>query len=82
MSNPFTIGGGSGTSNPFTIGGGVSNSFTISNVGNVLPITNSIKTISTIGNVSVSEGLNMIKNASGQTTETLKAANADFLKGN
>ena len=82
VSNPFTIGGGSGTSNPFTIGGGVSNSFTISNVGNVLPITNSIKTISTIGNVSVSEGLNMIKNASGQTTETLKAANADFLKGN
>ena len=42
----------------------------------------SIKTISTIGNVSISEGLNMIKNAAGQTTETLKAANKDFLKGN
>jgi hypothetical protein len=42
----------------------------------------SITTISTIGNVSIGEGLNMIKNAAGQTTETLKAANKDFLKGN
>lgn len=39
-------------------------------------------TISTIGNVSVSEGLNMIKNAAGQTAESLKASSADFLKGN
>lgn len=39
-------------------------------------------TISTIGNVSVGEGLNMIKNASGQTAESLKAASSDFLKGN
>ena len=43
---------------------------------------NSIKTISTVGDVSVSEGLQMIKNAPNQTTETLKAANAAFLKGN
>jgi hypothetical protein len=42
----------------------------------------SVKTISTIGNVSVNEGLQMIKNAPNQTTETLKAANASFLKGN
>ncbi len=43
---------------------------------------NSISTISTIGNVGLTEGLNMIKNAATQTVDTLKSANADFLKGN
>ena len=76
---------------------GVSNAVSLSNkaksgVSNVISLgksaqsavsnAKSIKTISTIGNVSISEGLNMIKNAAGQTTETLKAANKDFLKGN
>jgi hypothetical protein len=42
----------------------------------------SSKTISTVGNVSQAEGQQMIKNAPNQTTETLKAANKDFLKGN
>jgi hypothetical protein len=37
-------------------------------------------TISTIGNVSIGEGLNMIKNAATQTVDTLKSANSDFLK--
>jgi hypothetical protein len=81
ISNPFSV-GGSGASNRFNIPGvsGASNSFSVGGLGNKFPISNSIKTISTIGNVSLTEGTNMIKNAAGQSAESLKAANSDFLK--
>jgi hypothetical protein len=81
ISNPFSV-GGSGASNRFNIPGasGTSNSFSVGGLGNKFPISNSIKTISTIGNVSLTEGTNMIKNAAGQSAESLKAVNADFLK--
>lgn len=59
---------------------------TISSVSNqsnsAIGKVNSISTISTIGGVNVQEGLQMIKNAPNQTSETLKATNLDFLKGN
>lgn len=59
------------------------NKFKIKAMGeSIQSASNSIKTISTIGGVNIQEGLQMIKNAPNQTTETLKAANKDFLKGN
>jgi hypothetical protein len=74
----------SGVSNVISLGksakSGVSNVVSLSK--SAVSNAKSIKTISTIGNVSISEGVSMIKNAAGQTTETLKAANKDFLKGN
>ena len=81
-SNRFNIPGASGVSNPFNIqtAPGISNPFSVGGLGNKFPISNSIKTISTIGNVSLTEGTNMIKNAAGQSAESLKAANSDFLK--
>ena len=80
-SNPFNIPSTGGISNTVSIGNkGTSNPFSISNSGNVFPISNSTKTISTIGNVSQAEGQQMIKNAAKSTPTSIKQINADFLK--
>ena len=96
-SNQITIPPANGLSNKFTIPtSGTSNPFNTSETSNYdltpeqntklsndfLAGASSNKTISTVGNVSQAEGQLMIKNAPNQTTETLKAANKDFLKGN
>ena len=84
LSNKFTI-PTSGTSNPFNTSETSNYDLTpeqntkLSN--DFLAGAPSSKTISTVGNVSQSEGQLKIKNAPKQTTETLKAANKDFLKG-
>lgn len=49
-------------------------------ISSAAPMTNSIKTISTIGNVSQAEGQEMIKNAKTSTPSSIKQINADFLK--
>lgn len=49
-------------------------------VSSAAPISNSVKTISTIGNVSQAEGASMIKNAGTSTPSSIKQINADFLK--
>jgi hypothetical protein len=78
----------SGVSNSFSIpSAGASNSFSIPSAGASNRISigkagqfNSVKTISTIGNVSLVEGQQMIKNAATSTPSSIKQINADFLK--
>jgi len=86
QSNLFAIPNVDALSNKFDIPkiptppAGVSNAISLGK--NVVGNAKSITTISTIGGVNLQEGLQMIKNAPNQTTETLKAANTSFLKGN
>ena len=49
-------------------------------ISSAAPISNSVKTVSTIGNVSQAEGASMIKNAGKSTPSSIKQINADFLK--
>lgn len=89
VSNTFSIAktGASNVSNAVTLGkSGVSNAISVgkSSVSNTISVGagkfNSVKTISTIGNVSIAEGQQMIKNAATSTPSSIKQINADFLK--
>jgi hypothetical protein len=81
VSNTFSIAktGASNVSNTISVGNaaaaGTSNTISIG-AGKL----NSVKTISTIGNVSLAEGQQMIKNAATSTPSSIKQINADFLK--
>jgi hypothetical protein len=92
VSNTFSIAktGASNVSNTVKLGkAGVSNTISVgkataAGASNAISIgagkLNSVKTISTIGNVSLAEGQQMIKNAATSTPSSIKQINADFLK--
>jgi hypothetical protein len=81
VSNAISVGKATaaGASNAISVGkAGVSNASNAISIG--AGKLNSVKTISTIGNVSLAEGQQMIKNAAKSTPSSIKQINADFLK--